>query len=145
VLIGLGNPLRRDDRLGIEVIKKLTGLTSQDVLLIEGETTPESYLEQIIGFNPSHILIIDAAMIDGKPGAIKLLQPEVLREKMAVSTHSLPLRIFCDFLKENLEAEIALLLIQPKETGFGEGLSVEVEETVNKVVSTLIKILVKRS
>jgi len=141
VLIGLGNPLRRDDRFGIEVIRRLTGKISRDVLLIEGETTPESYLEKIIDFNPSHILIIDAAMIGAKPGAIKLLRPRALTRKVAVSTHSLPLRIFCDYLQRDLGAEIALLLMQPKETYFGEGLSSEVEETVDKVVSTLTDLL----
>jgi hydrogenase 3 maturation protease len=141
VLIGLGNPLRRDDMFGIDVIRRIEGKISEEVMLIEGETTPESYLEQITGFNPSHILIIDAAMINAEPGMVKLLSPEVLKEKVAVSTHSLPLRIFCDYLEKNSRADIALLLVQPKITDFGEGLSSEVEETADRVVSNLTKLL----
>ncbi|MEM2437709.1 MAG: hydrogenase maturation protease, partial [Candidatus Bathyarchaeia archaeon] len=68
VIIGLGNPILTDDSVGIKVIQDLQGRVPENVLLIECETTPENYLQEIIDFKPTHILIIDAAMLNLNPG-----------------------------------------------------------------------------
>ena len=56
----------------------------------------------------------------------------------AVTTHLLPLRIFCEYIKQATGAKIASLLIEPKSMEFGEGLTEEVQaaaERVNKNIS----------
>ncbi|MEM2386263.1 MAG: hydrogenase 3 maturation endopeptidase HyCI, partial [Candidatus Bathyarchaeia archaeon] len=59
----------------------------------------------------------------------------------AISTHMLPLRVFCDYLAETVGAKIALLLIEPKNTDFGEGLSGEVEAAAKRIVEVLLAVL----
>ncbi|MCK4243677.1 hydrogenase 3 maturation endopeptidase HyCI [Candidatus Bathyarchaeota archaeon] len=141
VVAGVGNPLRKDDFVGTKIVKKLQGKVSKSVFLVECETVPESYIGKIVDFEPSHILIIDAALLKQKPGSMKLFAPNEIIGKTAISTHSLPLRIFCDFLEKTTGAKISLLLIQPKETDFGEGLTIEVNHAAIKIADILTKLL----
>lgn len=141
VVAGIGNPIRMDDFVGVKVVRDLQGKVSEKVLLIECETVPESFIQQIVDFGPSHVLLIDAAVMGLEPGACKLVKPEHLKVFPAISTHMLPLRVFCDYLAKTLEAKIALLLIEPKETDFGEGLSREVEIAGKKIVDFLLSVL----
>jgi Ni,Fe-hydrogenase maturation factor len=53
----------------------------------------------------------------------------------------LPLRIFCEYLAKTTTAEIALLLIEPKKTDFGEGLTDEISTSARNVVSLLLQVL----
>jgi Ni,Fe-hydrogenase maturation factor len=59
----------------------------------------------------------------------------------AISTHLLPLRIFCDYVKQATGAKIALLLVEPKSMEFGEGLSVEVESASEQLTKLLVELL----
>jgi hypothetical protein len=53
----------------------------------------------------------------------------------------LPLRIFCEYLVKTTKAKISLLLIEPKKTDFGEGLTVELADFAEKITETLAKLL----
>jgi hydrogenase 3 maturation protease len=141
VIAGIGNPIRMDDYVGVKIIEDLRGKISDKVMLIECETVPESYVQQIIDFNPTHILLMDAAVLGLKPGELKLIKPEQLTSIPAFSTHMLPLRIFCEYLINTIEAKIALLLIEPKNTDFGEELSSEVRASIENITYTLSEIL----
>lgn len=141
VIVGIGNPLRKDDFVGVKVVRALKNRVSQSVYLIECETVPESFMEPITGLNPSHILIIDAALLNLEAGSSKLVDPKDLKVRQVVSTHLIPLRIFCQYLAQVTEAKIALLLIQPKDTSFGEGLTQELENAVMRLAKLLSKIL----
>jgi len=141
VIAGVGNPIRMDDFIGVKIVRDLQGKVSEKVLLIECETVPESFLQQIIDFKPSHVLIIDAAVMGLKPGEYRFVKPEHLRVFPAISTHMLPLRVFCDCLAETVGAKVGLLLIEPKDTDFGEGLSREVEAAEQRILDSLLSIL----
>ena len=141
VIAGIGNPFRRDDFVGVEIVRKLQNRVSQSVYLIEAETVPESFIAPITKFEPTHILVIDAGLLNLKPGASKLLNPTQLMRKSAISTHLLPLRIFCDYLTETTGAKISLLVVQPKDTRFGEGLTPKLRETATNLTKLLLNIL----
>ena len=121
VLVGIGNPLRKDDFVGLKIIRNLENIVPESVLLIEGETVPESFIAPIVDFNPTHILIIDAAVLSLKSGSFKLLKARQIARYSTISTHTLPLRTFCDYLSRTTDAAIALLAIQPQNTSFGDG------------------------
>ncbi|MEM2642984.1 MAG: hydrogenase 3 maturation endopeptidase HyCI [Candidatus Bathyarchaeia archaeon] len=141
VVAGIGNPIRMDDFVGVKVVRDLHGKVSGRVLLIECETVPESFLQQIADFKPSHVLLIDAAVMGLEPGECRLIKPEHLKVFPAISTHMLPLRVFCDYLAETVGAKVALLLIEPKNTDFGEGLSGEVEAAAERILKFLLSVL----
>jgi len=141
VVAGIGNPLRKDDFVGVEIVRHLQEKVSQSVYLIECETVPESFIEPITAFKPSHVLLVDAAMLNLKPGSSKLIEPDQMVGQVAISTHALPLRIFCEYLAETTDAEIALLGIQPRDASFGEGLTKELRKTAVRLASLLLSIL----
>lgn len=144
VIAGVGSSLRKDDFVGIQVIRNLRGRVPSFVNLIECETIPENFLEPITKFEPSHVLIIDAALLKSKPGSSKLVEPSEI-EGLAISTHALPISLFCEYLAETTGAKIAMLAVQPKETSFGEGLSEELEETAKRLSDILLEVLRAKS
>ena len=141
VIAGIGNPFRKDDNVGVQVTRSLKNKTSKNVYIIEAETIPESYMQQIVAFKPTHIMLIDAGMINQPAGTITLADPEQLIRKTSISTHTLPLRIFCDYLTQTTKAKIALLIIQPQDTSFGEGLTPVLEMTAKNLANLLQQIL----
>ena len=140
VIAGIGNPFRKDDFVGVEIVRSLQEKTSHRVYLVECETVPESFLEPIIEFKPTRVLIIDAALLNLEPGGLKLIKPNTIAG-ISVSTHSLPLNLFSNYLTMTIGAKVALLAIQPKETGFGEGLTKKLKETVEICTNLLSKVL----
>lgn len=141
VIAGIGNPIRMDDFVGVKIVQDLRRKVSGSVLLIECETVPESFIQQILDFNPTHVLLIDAAMLGLKPGESRLIGPARLADFPAFSTHVLPLRIFCEYLAKSAKAEIALLLIEPKKTDFGEGLTSKLCASAQNIVNLLLQAL----
>jgi hydrogenase 3 maturation protease len=144
VLAGIGNPIRSDDYVGLKIVENLRGKVPDTVSLLECETVPENYLSEIEKFKPSHIMLIDAAFLELKPGEASLVDAERMVDYSAISTHALPLKIFCEHLKKTTDAKIGLLLIEPKNMEFGEGLSAEVEAEAEWLTKLLLELLVQR-
>lgn len=141
VIAGIGNPIRTDDFVGVKIVQELKNKVSDRITLYECETVPESFLEPIMELNPTHVLLIDAAHLGVEPGKIRFVKPEKIINFSPITSHTLPLRVFCEFIKKTTKAKIALLLIEPKNTDFGEELSLEVQEALVKIVNSLLKLL----
>ncbi len=141
VLAGIGNPIRTDDDLGLKIIQKLKGKLPEKVLLIEAETVPESYLSEIEEFKPTNVLLIDAAFLGLSAGEARLVDAEEIADFSAITTHLMPLRLFCDYIKQVTGAKIALLLVEPKCMEFGEGLTVEIQAAAEKYAKILAELL----
>ena len=143
IVVGIGNELRRDDFVGVEIVRGLKGKVSKHVMLIESETVPESFIEPITKFNPTHVLLIDAGLLGLKAGDTKFVESSKAfgSSTTAISTHALPLKIFCEYLEKTVGAKITLIIMQPKITDFGEGLSIEVGKAAKKLKKILLKVL----
>jgi hydrogenase 3 maturation protease len=140
VVAGIGNPIRTDDFVGVKIVQDLTGKVAKKVHLIECETVPESFMQEIVDLKPSHVLLIDAAVLGLKPGEIRLVFPEQVADFPAVTTHVLPLRIFCEYITKIAKSKIALLLIEPENTEFGEGLTRTVQAAAEKIKKILLEL-----
>ena len=143
VIAGIGNPIRNDDYIGVKIVHELKNKVPLGIQIYECETVPESFLEPIIELNPTHVLLIDAAILGLKPGSIRLINPEQIINFSPITSHTLPLRVFCEFIKKTTESKIALLLIEPKNTDFGEKISPEVQKAAEKITILLPKLLKK--
>lgn len=137
VVAGIGNAIRSDDYIGVRIVLDLQGKVSEAVRLIECETVPESFVDEIVEIGPSHVLLIDAAMLGLRPGTAHLYDAEEVTNVPTISTHTLPLRVFCEYVRKLTGARIALLLIEPKNVDFGEGLTPEVEAAAARVLTAL--------
>ncbi|MCW4010687.1 MAG: hydrogenase 3 maturation endopeptidase HyCI [Candidatus Bathyarchaeota archaeon] len=141
VVAGIGNDIRMDDFVGVKIVQDLQGKVSSKVHLIECETVPESFMDEIVELKPSHVLLVDAALLGLNPGEIRLYDSAKVVNMPTISTHMLPLRMFCDYITQMAQAKLTLLLVEPKETDFGEGLSDVVAESAGRIVDFLLKTL----
>jgi hydrogenase 3 maturation protease len=141
VVAGIGNAIRFDDFVGVKIIQDLEGKVSSKVHLIECETVPESFMDEIVELKPSHVLLIDAAVLGLKPGAVRLYDVEKVANIPSISTHTLPIRIFCEYINHMTKTKIALLLVQPGNVDFGEGLTPAVAVSAERIVRFLLRVL----
>ena len=140
VVAGIGNPIRRDDFVGVKIVQNLEDEVSDKVNLLECETVPESFMQEIVDLKPSHVLLVDAAILGLKPGETRLIFPEQITDFPAITTHVLPLRIFCEYITKMTRAKIALLLIEPENTEFGEGLTPTAQAAAEKITKILLEL-----
>lgn len=140
VVLGIGNPMRGDDAVGIEIVKLLKGKVPKNVKLLECQTVPENFIGEIKRFNPSHVLMIDAAHFEANPGEARLIPPERI-SGIAFSTHNIPLYVLAEILRETIGAKVLLLAVQPKTTEFGEEVTPEIKNAAKNIIKTLLDVL----
>ena len=146
LILGLGNPLRRDDGVGPRVIKELQrqGLPDE-ITVLDGGTGGLDILRVMEGWD--NVIIVDAADVDAgrgdvgpgefvrfTPGQVRLAQSddnlsfhhaglaEVLGLARALD-HALP--------------SIVIFGVQPGDVGWGEGLSSGVEAGIPTLVEAV--------
>ncbi|MBS7657584.1 MAG: hydrogenase maturation peptidase HycI [Candidatus Bathyarchaeia archaeon] len=142
VILGIGNPIRRDDYIGVAVAKLLKEKNLPNVLILECETVPESFTNVIKDVKPTHVLMIDAANLNATPGFAKIIDINEI-EYFSFSTHDLPLSLLAKFIAYETNAKIALLGIQPKSLDFGEGLTSELVKASEEIAKTIEKVLIQ--
>jgi hydrogenase 3 maturation protease len=142
VILGIGNPLKRDDGIGPRLIERLDGRIA--VSTINCGSTPENYTGSIRNKKPSTVVMVDAVDLRAKPGATRLLKPaDVANETF--TTHSVSLRTFSDFIASETGAEILILAIQPASVSFGTELSCEAEGAIKALEKGLLEVFGSRA
>ncbi|RLF41192.1 MAG: hydrogenase maturation protease, partial [Thermoplasmata archaeon] len=87
-VIGIGNPLRRDDGIGIILVKKLREEKLSDVICIDAGTGGIQLLPILSNYD--RIIIVDAVNFNGKPGETKVFnldEIKIEKEKNLLSIH----------------------------------------------------------
>ncbi len=140
VLVGVGNPMRGDDGVGVRIIELLEAMSLDGVMLLNTETVPEAFTGKVESYEPTHALLLDAANFGGQPGETKLIDSEHIGGQ-AISTHSLPLNIFISYIEKSLGITVLLLGVQPKTVTFGEEMTPELVEASKRIAETLHRIL----
>lgn len=140
VLMGVGNPMRGDDGVGVAIIQLLQDMDLPGVLLLNAETVPESFLGNVESHEPTHVLLVDAANFGGRPGETRLIDSQHIGGQ-AVSTHKLPLTLSMTYIEKSLGIRVLLLGVQPKTVAFGEEMTPELVEASVRIAETLHKLL----
>lgn len=135
LIVGIGNPLRGDDGLGPEIIKRLQSILPHLVLFDVGET-PENYLEKIIKEKPDTIVLIDATDLGVSPGAVEIIESDDIRNE-SFSTHNVSLKVVVNYLQKETSADVFLLGIQPETIELGREISQPVRDSLEDIVETL--------
>jgi hydrogenase 3 maturation protease len=139
-LVGVGNPLRGDDGVGVRIIELLEKAALENVMLLNTETVPEAFTGKVAEHKPTHVLLLDAANFRGEPGDVKLMDSSKIGGQ-AISTHSLPLTIFISYIEKTMSSKVLLLGVQPRNIEFFTEMSPEVERTAEEVADLLRKML----
>jgi len=142
VILGIGNPIRKDDYVGVAIAKLLKEKNLLNTLILECETVPESFTSIIKEAKPTHVLMIDAANLNATPGFAKMISIDEING-FSLSTHDLPLSLLAKFIVYETKAKVALLGIQPKTLDFGEGLTNELSEASKKIAKIIEKVLIE--
>lgn len=151
VILGIGNDIRGDDGLGPYIINRLFDLkedaddndlnNDSGLYLINAGSVPENFTGSIKKINPSHILIIDASLMNMKPGEINIVSKENI-VNLSVSTHSMSLKYLIKYLEScegvNNDFKILFVGIEPESMDLSFDLSDSVKETCDDLIKVLI-------
>ena len=131
VIIGMGNDINADDGIAPYIVKKLGDLKFFHA--IDVGMLPENFTKKIAEMSPSHIIILDAAMIDGQPGTVDIVEPDTVDEHI-FTTHHIPLSYTIQRLKAMCGAEVIIIGIKPKILDTGEPMTPAVLEAGDEIV-----------
>ena len=135
VILGIGNRLWGDDGAGSCLAERL--VDRKGLRVIDGGPVPENHLQAVADARPEAILLIDTADFGGEPGEVRLVRGEDLVGQHSLSTHAGSPRVLAEYLRQRTGARVALLAIQPAETGQGERLSPEVARTIARLAAVI--------
>ena len=137
-LVGVGNPIRQDDGVGLEIVSKLRrslGPVPRAGLRIHAPTlNPERVISKVAS-RGERLVLFDAVEAGKKPGSIVCA---CLGETKFgfFATHNIPLRLIPE-VKDNLES-IYVVGIQPESVDVGEGLSEPVRRASEDLVASIV-------
>jgi hydrogenase maturation protease len=139
-ILGIGNPLCRDDGIGIRVIQEIqvaNKLTGVDI--IDGGASPD--LLSLVDANIDKLIIIDALRGGSKAGTIYRLKIEEanISDEGPLSLHGLGLMDGLKMMKKlNIEPSHMIIIgIEPLDTSYGLNLSAEIESIIPEIIAAV--------
>ena len=139
VLWCVGNPLLQDDGAGPALFTILEGTPSEQLCVVNCETTPENFIAPLtrsVRNGNVQLLIVDAAEMGLPGGAVRRMRLDEFAG-VAFGTHGIPLPMLLAPLLPKLE--VTVLGIQPARRGFGDSLSPEVSRAVETLAPLLLE------
>jgi hydrogenase 3 maturation protease len=137
-LVGIGNPIKQDDALGIEIVSRLRrrlGPHPLPKMKIHPPTLMPERLLVRLSSGKARIVLFDAIDAGKEPGTLVCAKLEDTKFGY-FATHNVPLRILPSF--KNLDGNVRVVGIQPADVDVGEGLSSEVEKSCERLVSAVV-------
>lgn len=136
--MGVGNELKSDDGVGPFVVKKLKeqNIENDNLLFIDAKTVPENFTGKIRKENPTHLIIVDACLMDLNPGDIKIVEKHEFAN-IGISTHSMSLSFFVRYLEKDTDIRIIFVGIEPETMDWGAKPTSEVEKSAIEFIETL--------
>jgi hydrogenase 3 maturation protease len=138
-ILGIGNDLRSDDGLGPYIIEKLS-IDDPRILIENVGSVPEGFARNLAEFGAERVIMVDAADMMKPPGHIEFVTKDRIGG-ITISTHSMPLSFLMMYLEQETGGKTVLIGIQPKSIQFGEGLTPEIQEVVEKTIRILEHVL----
>lgn len=136
-LIGVGNPVKRDDAAGLEVISTLQrlrgGAGSASLKIHPASSSPERTLAKLAS-QGERVIVFDAVEARREPGAIVCARLGDTRFGY-FATHNIPLRLVPGL--SNKSGQICLVGIQPGSLEVGEGLTEPVTTAVERLAEAV--------
>nr|WP_296880314.1 hydrogenase maturation peptidase HycI [uncultured Methanobrevibacter sp.] len=138
IVLGVGNELKCDDGVGPFVIKKLKeeNIENNNLMFINAETVPENFTGKLRKENPTHIIIVDACLMDGQPGDMEIVNKYDF-SNIGISTHSMSLSFFVRYLEKDNDFRIIFVGIEPESMDYSENLTENVEKAAYEFIDTL--------
>jgi hydrogenase maturation protease len=147
LVLGLGNPLLRDDSIGLRVVRELRQHCQDDRNIEIGEDYWGGLrlMERMIGYD--RVIIVDAILTDQKPGSIHILSTDDIPTQRSASVHDVNLPTALEFGRRagaQLPESSAITLIGIEAVDvqtFDETLSPALERALPHAVETVLMAL----
>lgn len=141
VVIGVGNPWRGDDGVGLEVARRLAPVAPGGVGVLEHEGDQSGLLEKWRGADVA--VVVDAASAGSRPGTIHRFDATTMSlptRLLRSSTHAFGVADAVELgrVLDRLPGTLLVYAIEGSSFAAGEGLTPEVEQAVGEVVDELI-------
>ena len=138
IILGVGNDLKSDDGVGPFIIKKLKqeNIENKNLLFIDAETVPENFTGKIRKENPTHLIIVDACLMDSQPGDMQIVNKYEFAN-IGISTHSMSLSFFVRYLEKDTDFRIIFVGIEPETMEWGEKPTPKVEKAAIEFIEIL--------
>ena len=143
IVLGVGNELKCDDGIGPYIIKKLKEENIENkkkLLFIDAKTVPENFTGKIRKEKPTHLIIVDACLMDEEPGAMKIVNKYDFAN-IGISTHSMSLSFFVRYLEKDTEFRIIFVGIEPESMDYADKPTPKVEDAANEFITILKEII----
>lgn len=147
LVIGLGNPLLRDDSVGLHVVRALSSQfdADQNVHIGEDYWGGLRLMERMIGYD--RVIIVDAILTGQEPGTIHVLTPEDIPTQRSASAHDVNLPTALEFGRRagaHLPplSEITLIGVEAADVQtFDESLSPILQRALPEAIATVMGLL----
>ncbi len=143
LIICLGNPLMRDEGVGIRLAAELTPLLAErsDVEVLELGTGGLTVMHAIAG--REKVVFVDCALMGEEPGTLRRFTPEEVRSTKVRTRYSLHEGDLLNTLELShsmgeCPEDIVIFGIEPKEIADGQELSPELEEHVEEYTKAIL-------
>ena len=138
IVLGVGNEMKSDDGVGPFIIKKLKGedIENENLLFIDGQTVPENFTGKIRKENPTHLIIVDACLMDSNPGDMKIVDPDDFAN-IGISTHSMSLSFFVRYLEKDTDFKVIFVGIEPETMDWGVTPTPNVHSSADEFINIL--------
>jgi hydrogenase 3 maturation protease len=142
-VIGIGDDLSSIDCLGMYAAGEIEKLHLSSIRVFFAGTVPESMTAPIRRFEPDHVILLDSADLNARPGTIAVINPGKIQANL-VSTHVLPLSAVMKFIADDSKTRVTLLGIQPDLTVPVKGMADKDREFLQQNLHELSEILQDR-
>lgn len=148
LVICLGNPLMRDEGVGIRLARELGACLADnpDVEVMDLGMGGLSVMHAMSG--RERVVFVDCAVMGQSPGSIRRFTPDQVRStkvRMRYSLHEGDLLNTIELSRRLGECpdDIVIFGIEPRDIADGEGLGPELEHNIQKYVDTILEEFVK--
>jgi hydrogenase maturation protease len=142
LVVGAGNPLRRDDGVGPYIINRIRkmdhGHKKQHHTVKYIDVGTDGLVLFDMMQHATHTLLVDAVHMNTSPGTIKIFKPEDAKINIyddSLSTHTLGLATLIHLLEQfKVATSLKIIGIQPVDITLGEGLTPLIQTKVNDLL-----------
>lgn len=110
------------------------------ITIIDGGIVPENFTSYIKKVNPSHLIIVDAVIMNEPVGFINIIEKEKINE-FNVSCHSMPISFLLKFLETEISFSFILIGIQPENLDVGYNINKNVLLSVDTLINIFQEII----
>ncbi|MFX1315289.1 MAG: hydrogenase maturation protease [Promethearchaeota archaeon] len=110
VFMGIGEEKLSDDGVGPYIISELLEYNSDKILFINAATDPMDRVDEIINFNPTHLVLLDTCTLNASSGTVAILERDDISDYVPISTHTIPIHIIIDLIIKSIPKLVVFMI-----------------------------------